>query len=125
MQSDTDQTILQAVIGMSSRLGGIEAGIEAVKETQREHTDTFFELTSWKNGIITMVTNEGEKRYQQAVTVAKSEIETALKPYKEDLERREKFTNGVKSKTWEIVWEWTKVGIIFSAGYLLTILTKI
>lgn len=110
---------------ISEDIGGIKSSIKNIEKTQEAHTDTFLELTSWKNGIITMVTNEGEKRYQQVKDETKEDIEMALKPYKEDLEKRRAFTSDVKKKGWDIVWDWGKMVILFGAGYLLTIIRKL
>lgn len=107
---------------ISEDIGGIKSSIKNIEKTQEDHTANFIDLVSWKNGIITMVTNEGERRYQQVKSEAKNELEVALKPYKDDLDKRRTFTSDVKKKGWDIAWDWGKMVILFGAGYLLTLI---
>lgn len=48
-----------------------------------------------------------------------------LKPLENDLKIRQDTVKDVKKKVWDIVWDWVKLGVVFLAGYLLTLIKHI
>lgn len=116
----TDSNLLYKI---SEDIGGLKRdmdnlkflNIEQSKKINEVHEKTF-NIDSWKNGIIHHVSEEKEK--------LRDEIFVKLKPLEDDLKKRSAFTSEVKKKSWDTVWDWAKVGIVFLAGYLLTIIRK-
>lgn len=90
--------------------------IEQSKKLNEVHEKTF-NIDSWKNGIIHHVTEEKEK--------LRDEIFLKIKPLEDDLKIRQEFKKDTKKKVWDIVWDWAKVAIVFTAGYLLTLIRQI
>lgn len=113
MANDTDQTVLKEVLNMSSRLGNIESTLET-------HTTTLIRMESKQNKDI----EQFNKTAEELRTIQKNCIDRII-PLEEDFKKRSNFTTEVKKKSFDTVWEWVKIAIVFVAGYLLTIIRKL
>lgn len=112
MSKDTEQTVLKEVLNMSSRLGNIESTLET-------HSLTLIRMESKMNSDIERFNKTaGELKDTQR------NFDDRLKPLEDAERKRSEFTSEVKKKSWDTVWDWAKVGIVFLAGYLLTIIRK-
>lgn len=90
--------------------------IEQSKKINEVHEKTF-NIDSWKNGIIHHVAEEKEK--------LRDEILEKIKPLEHDFEKRCKFSNEVKKKSYGLGWQIFVSGLTFIGLYLLSLIKKI
>jgi hypothetical protein len=109
---------------ISEDIGGLKKDIDNLKYLNIEQSkkidevhEKTFNIDSWKNGIIHYVTEEKEK--------LRVDLMAEIRPLQDDYKKRCAFTSDVKKKGWDIAWDWGKMAVLFIAGYLLTIITKI
>lgn len=113
--TNTDK-IYSALLDIKEDVGGVKVGIETHTKVITEMGNAIKRIESKQNEDMTRFVNEKEKQY--------AEYNKRLTPLEEDYKKRCAFTSDVKKKGWDIVLDWAKVGIVFLAGYLLTIIRK-
>ena len=111
--TDTTDNLYNAIMDIKGTLGSVKTTIDRhdVVITQISHAVTRMESKQ----------NEDMARF----IAEKETIYDRLKPLEADLKKRSEFGDEVKKKSWEVMWDWGKLGIIFLAGYLLTAIRKI
>lgn len=53
------------------------------------------------------------------------ELNGKIDPMWEEHEKKAKLAADVRGKTWDMIWEWARVAVVFGAGYLLTSIYEI
>lgn len=112
MTSDMTKILLEKVIGISEDM--------ATAINKIDNTNKTVEVIQTNIKVMADSIRGNHERWISD----KEEIYTRLKPLEDDLKKRSAFTSEVKKKSWDTVWDWAKVGIVFLAGYLLTIIRK-
>ena len=111
-----DQTKEIAKIGETVRRHD-EITFPEMKIELKEQSKTLIRMESKQNEDMEAFVFEKEKMYQ--------ELDKRLTPLEKDLKTRSDFSTDIKKKSWDTVWEWSKLVVVFGAGYLLTIINKI
>jgi len=106
MPQETSNNIYNLLLDIKEAVGGIKTKVD-------NHGAT---INSISNTIKRMESKQNEEM---------GDYDRRLKPLEEDYKKRSTFNTEVKKKSWDIVWDWAKIGVVFAAGYLLTIIRKI
>jgi Skp family chaperone for outer membrane proteins len=112
-----EDVILKEILQMGKTLGSIETKLE-------NHDELFVEI---RNDIKTIVSKQNEDmvRFVSDKEKAYKEFNDRLEPLENDFKKRSAFTSDVKKKSWDTIWDWLKIGVVFMAGYLLTLIKNI
>lgn len=106
--------------------------LSKIGEIVRRHDEVTFpemktELNKQSQALIRMESkqNEDMSRFMAEKEKVYQEFNKRLEPLENDLKTRRDFTTDVKKKSWDTIWDWLKIGIVFVAGYLLTLIKEI
>ena len=111
-----DDLIYKEILSISKTLGSVDTKLDNHDVKISEIDMAIKRIESKQNEDMVAFVNEKEKQY--------AEYNKRFTPLEEDYKKRCAFTTEVKKKSWDTVWDWAKVGIVFLAGYLLTIIRK-
>lgn len=117
MSDNTADKIYSALLDIKEDVGGVKAGVESHTKTIAEISVAIKRIESKQNEDMARFIHEKEKEY--------AEYNKRLTPLEDDYKKRCAFNSEVKKKGWDIAWDWGKMAILFIAGYLLTLITKI
>lgn len=87
-----------------------------IKSELKRQSDALTRMELKQNEDMARFMGEKERVYK--------ELNERLQPLERDLKTRSDFTTDVKKKSWDTIWDWLKIGVVFMAGYLLTLIKK-
>jgi len=124
MNESMANIILNKVIETGEVVSRVVEKLDNLVVTVDEHHDLIVEtrddvktIVSKQNADYTYFVKDKEKMLL--------ELNARIEPLEREHKKRSEFATDVKKKSWDTIWDWAKIGIVFGAGYLLTIIRKI
>lgn len=124
MDKSMANTILTKVMETAEVTAKMGANLQALVENVDDHHTLIVET---RNDVKTIVSKQNQD-YAYFVKNREEmlkELNCKIDPMWEEHEKKAKLVADVKGKTWDMIWDWAKLAIIFGAGYLLTSIYEI
>ena len=119
MDKSMANTILNKVIETGEQVSAMAQKLNHLYDTVDEHHDLIVET---RNDVKTVVSKQNQDYtyfVKDREAMLKS-LNSKIDPMWEEYEKKEKLVADVKGRTWNMAWDWAKMGVIFGAGYVLT-----
>ena len=124
MNESMANIILQKVMEIGEVTAKMGANLQSLVENVDEHHNLIVET---RNDVKKIV----DKQNQDYAYFVKNredmlkELNGKIDPMWEEHEKKAKLAADVRGKTWDMIWEWARVAVVFGAGYLLTSIYEI